>query len=134
MSNLILLLPLITIPILILVISTYLLALFSHPDEKSQSPHLKLLIILGLTISHICVLLIPLDLANDNLIDIQLLWEIVLWTMLVFVTVLIPVAVIYYEKDEMDSVGKRIKETVCQFGLFFAVVGGLSMIFHFGYG
>jgi len=124
----------IILPILILFISVYLLAIFSHPDEKSENPHLKLLIILGITISHICVLLIPLDLANDNLVDMQLLWEVVLWTMIVFVTILIPMAVIYYEKDEMDSVGKRTKETVCQFCIFFVVILGLTFLFHFGFG
>jgi LMBR1 domain-containing protein 1 len=134
MSNQILLLPLIILPILILCISVYLLALFSHPSEKSENHHLKLLIILGITISHICVLLIPLDLANENLIDMQLLWQIILWTMLIFVIILIPLAVIYYEKDEMDSVGKRLKETIWQFMLFFIVVLGLTFLFHFGYG
>lgn len=52
--------------IILFIVSFYVLALYCHPDDKGFGTHilLKILVVLGLSLSWAQVLMVPLDVAN----------------------------------------------------------------------
>jgi LMBR1 domain-containing protein 1 len=92
--------------IILLGINIYLLILYIHPEDKGWGTALycKILVILGLTLCQAQALMVPLDVANEsailtNGIDMRSFWFGIYITVLIFVTVLIPYAIFFYETD-----------------------------------
>jgi LMBR1 domain-containing protein 1 len=50
--------------ILVFVINVYVLVYWQHPEDKNESHLVRVLVVLGLQLSAICVLLLPVDVAN----------------------------------------------------------------------
>ncbi|OQR83860.1 hypothetical protein ACHHYP_14190 [Achlya hypogyna] len=94
--------------------NVYILVYFQHPDDKNTAYFPKLLVVLGLLLAEACVLLLPLDVANNSTaigcdagwnvacgnLDMEALWLIVFMAIAVFLVVLLPYAIYYYESDD----------------------------------
>ncbi|GMH57178.1 hypothetical protein TrRE_jg3308, partial [Triparma retinervis] len=124
--DLFLLIVAIIVVIILLAINVYLIVYFQHPDDKNESYLPKFLILIGFTIAQCSILLLPLDVANKEGysgcdgydtavcggIDMALLWEITYLAVLVYVVLLIPFAIFYYEAD--DGQGNLKESMFCQ--------------------
>ncbi|EQC25073.1 hypothetical protein SDRG_17049 [Saprolegnia diclina VS20] len=94
--------------------NVYILVYFQHPDDKNTAYFPKLLVIFGLLLAEACVLLLPLDVANNSTaigcdagwngscgnLDMEVLWLIVFMAIVVFLVLLLPFAIYYYEGDD----------------------------------
>lgn len=49
--------------------NVYILAFYAHPEDRNQAWFPKLVVLLGLTLSFLSVLMLPLDVANRNACD-----------------------------------------------------------------
>lgn len=106
--------------IILLAINIYLLALYSHTDDKGFGTALycKVLVVFGLTLCQAQALLVPLDVANASAIDasgidMKGFWYFIYLTVLIFICLLLPFALFFYETDEVDGYCKRtIQATV----------------------
>ena len=70
----------IVLTVLLLLINFYLLAIYCHPDDKGlgTSLILKILVMVGLTLSWAQILMMPLDVANTRSmggLDMKTFWE-----------------------------------------------------------
>jgi LMBR1 domain-containing protein 1 len=96
--------------ILLLVVSFYILALYCHPDDRGFGSHilLKILVIVGLTLSWAQVLMVPLDVANSRgeggQLDMMSFWNTIYCIIAFMVTILLPFAIFMYETDEDKSI------------------------------
>ncbi|CAK4078465.1 unnamed protein product [Aphanomyces euteiches] len=102
--------------------NVYILVYFQHPDDKNTAYMPKLLVVFGLLLAEACVLLLPLDVANNSTaigctagwnsacgnLDMETLWLIVFMAIAVFLVVLLPYSIYFYESDDDFEVsGKR---------------------------
>jgi LMBR1 domain-containing protein 1 len=106
--------------VILLAINIYLLALYVHTDDKGFGTALycKVLVVLGLTLCQAQALLVPLDVANASALDVggidmKGFWYFVYLTVLIFICLLLPFALFFYETDEDDGYCKRITRAVC---------------------
>eukprot|EP00753_Platysulcus_tardus_P002568 PLAT11677.1.p1 GENE.PLAT11677.1~~PLAT11677.1.p1 ORF type:complete len:560 (+),score=308.21 PLAT11677.1:87-1682(+) len=140
----------VVLSLLLLVINFYLLVYYQHPDDKNVAYFPKVLVVFGLLFVEACVLLLPLDVANksgsiacnawqaDGIysvafcggLNMTLLWQIVYMSIAVFIVVLIPFAILYYEADDgMDNVGNSQFCSALKFEVvLLVVIVGLSAI------
>ena len=93
-----------------LFVSLYLFALYSHPADKGvfNSIITKFIIVVAIFITWLPSLLLPLDAANAESIDItlnmSLCWNIVFMTIGSLIFVILPAFILFYESDEEDSI------------------------------
>jgi hypothetical protein len=90
--------------LVLLGVNVYVLILYMHPDEAGFGAQLvpKLLVLLGSTLAWAQVLMLPLDVSNsltNGGLNMRVFWWIVYMTILVAVTVLLPLAIYVYETD-----------------------------------
>lgn len=99
---------------ILLVGGVYLLVYYQHPDDHNDAYFPKAVVIGGFVISGITVLLLPLDVANREGyagcagydtrlcggLPLKELWSIVFWLIPVWLFLLIPFAIFYYESDD----------------------------------
>lgn len=95
MKDILFYLPVIIAPILVTLISVYLLAFYSHPDDNKSAYFAKFCIVSSLVISHIIVLIIPLDVSSEmNTLDV---WTSVFIIAMTLIFVFIPISILFYE-------------------------------------
>ena len=87
-------------------VNGYILYLYLHADDKpiKRTPYGKITIILGLTLSQSQALLVPLDVAfkaniNSQTFNMATFWLFLYAAILVFICILIPFAIFFYESD-----------------------------------
>lgn len=104
---------------ILIAINIYLLALYVHTDDKGFGTALycKILVVIGLTLCQAQALLVPLDVANNSSqdptgIDMKGFWYFVYSTVLIFICLLLPFALFFYETDEDDGYCKRIAKAI----------------------
>lgn len=95
----------IILTVLLLLVNFYLLAIYCHPDDKGlgTSLILKILVMVGLTLSWASILLMPLDVANTRSkggLDMITLWEAMFVIIAIDVLILLPFFIMLYETDE----------------------------------
>ncbi|TYZ54049.1 hypothetical protein PybrP1_003872, partial [[Pythium] brassicae (nom. inval.)] len=108
--------------IALLFANVYVLVYFQHDDDKNTAYFPKALVIFGLLFAEGCVLLLPLDVANNSSaigcaegwntacgnLNMDLLWLIVFMAIIFVIVVLLPYSIYYYEADDgEDNVGNR---------------------------
>ena len=100
---------------ILIAINIYILILYVHSDDKGWGTALycKILVVVGLTLCQAQALLIPLDVANnsaqnDGGIDMKGFWLFIYMTVIIFICLLMPFALFFYETDEDDGYCKRI--------------------------
>lgn len=105
--------------IILLAINIYLLAYYVHSDDKGFGTALycKVLVVMGLTLCQAQALMVPLDVANASAldpggIDMKGFWYFVYLLVLIFICLLMPFAMFFYETDEDDSVCSRIIKSI----------------------
>jgi LMBR1 domain-containing protein 1 len=98
----------VVVPLLVLALSGYIVVYYSHPDDAG-SYWSKTLLILSISLSILGVLLIPLDVANLSgtvgcgvfgdcgELDLSSLWQAFYIAVAVFVIILIPYTIFFYE-------------------------------------
>ena len=91
--------------VLLIATSIYLLAYYSHKDEPSSciSVLCKIAVVIGMSLSWAQVLMLPLDVSNvhggGGGINMQLFWFIVYLSTAVFIGVVLPALIFWYEAD-----------------------------------
>eukprot|EP01016_Furgasonia_blochmanni_P033063 TRINITY_DN3424_c0_g2_i4.p1 TRINITY_DN3424_c0_g2~~TRINITY_DN3424_c0_g2_i4.p1 ORF type:complete len:483 (+),score=109.01 TRINITY_DN3424_c0_g2_i4:66-1514(+) len=111
---------------------------YCHPEDQGfgASWFCKALVIAGLTLSWAQVLMLPLDVANSRGtgggFEMDVMW---LWTyggVWIFVTLLIPFAMFFYESDEDKTMGKRFMWAFCMtFGAFIIIAIVIFISYNF---
>lgn len=100
--------------VLLLIMAIYFLVYYQHPDDKNDAYFPKLTVILGFVLAGATVLLLPLDVANNEGysgcdgydtqvcggLNMVLFWDIIYWSVPIFVFVLIPFMTFFYEADD----------------------------------
>lgn len=100
--------------IILIGINIYILALYSHTEDKGFGTALycKLLVVIGLTLCQAQALMVPLDVANLSAIDesgigMKGFWYFIYLLVLILICLLMPFALFFYETDEEDGFCKR---------------------------
>lgn len=105
--------------ILMLAINIYLFIMYSHPDDmKSASGWFsRIVIILGSALGWGLILLLPLDVANSRGdgggFNMELFYQIMFIVYFVFIIVIAPYTLFYYESDDEKSVFGRLCYALC---------------------
>eukprot|EP01036_Dinobryon_divergens_P035013 gene35013-45323_t len=117
--------------ILMLIINTYLLIHWQHPEDKNESVLARVLILFGFQLSSVSVLMLPIDVANDagnpkcdsssplsigssdycGGINMFYLWDCMFGMIYFTVIVLIPFATFYYESESVDVMDPTLKKS-----------------------
>ena len=117
--------------IMLLVINVYILGYYTHPEDKNQSYLAKALVILGLQLSTMSILMLPIDVSNNmgdpscdsdpsstgvscGRVNFYTLWETLFDMMGFILCVCIPFAIFYYGAEEkyVDEADKK-NRTMC---------------------
>ena len=117
----VILIILICVFILILLgVNFYLMVLYIHVDDKGLGNviYTKILVIIGLTLAQAQALMVPLDVANrtavdSDSLDMQAFWFFLYIIILIFIALLIPYAIFFYESDHDDHICKRLGVALC---------------------
>mmetsp|Transcript_11626 Transcript_11626/g.43063 ORF Transcript_11626/g.43063 Transcript_11626/m.43063 type:complete len:525 (+) Transcript_11626:234-1808(+) len=107
--------------ILVTLINVYILVHFQHPEDRNQAWFPKAVVVLGLTLSELSILLLPLDVANraacaesvvisacNFALPMTDLWTAVYMAMLILIIFVIPFTLFYYEQDHDMSVRGKL--------------------------
>ena len=112
--------------IALLVTNIYILVYFCHPDDKGSCIGwvLKIIVIIGLTLSWIQVLLLPLDVSNNRTfgggLNMRIFWYIIYIITIVYILIVSPISSSYYEADDSWSCKEKICHSFCWFFIYFA--------------
>ncbi len=118
--------------VLVVVVNTYLMIVYIHPDDKGLGSALpyKILVVLGMSLSFALVLMLPLDVSNArhdgglNMKDFWLAMYVLVFVMVVF---LLPFGIFLYESDPDRSLPAR----VCGAFLYELIVVAVALAFLF---
>ena len=129
----------IIISISLLITSIYILAYFCHPDDTSSFDGwvLKIVVVFGIILSWSQVLALPLDVSNNrgfgNGLDMHLFWCIIYYADFIYVFIIYPLSVSYYECDSEWTFCEKLKHSLCFFILtliiFITIVVTLYILF-----
>jgi LMBR1 domain-containing protein 1 len=108
--------------ILLFAVNTYIVITWADPRDQSSSIWQILLIIAALSLAEAAILCLPLDVANNGgalacktgsstdcgNLNMNLLWEVVIFLIFIFVVILLPMAIFHYEAyDEVEIRNKK---------------------------
>jgi len=116
---------LIAVLIILLVLNTYILVYFTHPDDKNEAWAAKVLIVLGFTLAQGTIILMTLDVANHSnsvgcqqgwnrlcgSLNMYMFWQFIYGAIWVLCCFVIPFAIFFYEED--DGFGNKDKNRLC---------------------
>ena len=111
--------------IALLVTNIYILVYFCHPDDRGSCVGwvLKIIVIIGLTLSWIQVLLLPLDVSNNRTfgggLNMRIFWYIIYIITIVYILIISPISSSYYESDDSWSCREKITHSLCWFFIYF---------------
>jgi len=116
----------VVILILLLVVNTYLLALYLHPEDRgfgaSVAP--KIIVVIGLTLSLSQVFMVSLDISNTRGwgggLNMDTFWVITSYLTAFILLIVIPSARYYAETDEQKAFKSRLWSTAIYTGILFA--------------
>ena len=119
---------------ILIAINIYILALYVHTDDKGFGTAVfpKILVIVGLTLCQAQALLVPLDVANysaidKNGIDMKSFWYFLYGIIIIFVCLLLPFSLFFYETDEDESFCRRLVKAI----IYTAIANIVSIILLF---
>jgi LMBR1 domain-containing protein 1 len=124
------------IAVLFAVACFYLLVYFQHEEDKGSAYIPKVVLVFGMWLSMIVILMLPLDIANaavGGIIPMDILWQVVLITAVVWCLVIIPFTQLYYEaydptNPKNSQFGSAIKIMLIG-AVVFAVLGVVGYLF-----
>lgn len=128
------------IAICLVIGSIYLLAYYSHPDDKNDCMALvaKIIAVFGLTLSFAMVLLLPLDVSNNRNegdgFNMKVFWYLIFICSMVFIFILYPIVSGLYESDSDWTFCEKIRHALCCFITTIVFVIAISLILYFTIG
>lgn len=96
----------VVVPVVILACVIYFVIYFSSPDDKNQAWFPKIMVMLSLLFACMIVLLLPLDVANQNVnggLQLELVWLIFYMVVAGLCIAVIPFTMFYYESQDPDE-------------------------------
>lgn len=120
--------------------SIYLLAYYSHPDDKWDCMGIiaKILSVIGLTLAFGQVLLLPLDVSNNRQdgdgFNMKVFWYITFLGSAIFIFILYPIVTGLYETDSEWTCCEKVRHALCCFFGTLIVVLCLSIALYFTIG
>ena len=111
--------------IALIITNIYVLAYYCHPDDKGSCIGwiMKIIVIIGLTLSWIQVLLLPLDVSNNRTfgggLNMKLFWYIIYILTIVYILIISPISSSFYEGDSSWSIKEKICHSLCWFFIYF---------------
>ena len=136
MADVFTIIVIILIIIAFLIINLYIIAYYCHPDDKGSVGGwvLKIIVIIGLTLSWIQVLLLPLDVSNNRTfgggMDMHCFWYSIYIITLIYIFIISPIAKFYYETDETWSIKEKIGHSLCMVAVQLIIFIILAIIFY----
>lgn len=130
----------ILIAIALLIGSIYLLAYYSHPDDKHDVKAwiAKIVSVLGLTLAFGQVLLLPLDVSNNRQsgdgFNMKIFWYVTFIGSAVFIFILYPIITGIYETDDDWTCCQTVRHVLCCFIATLIVVAALTISLFFTIG
>jgi len=130
----------VVIGLILLLVNVYLLALYVHPEDRGFGASLfpKVLVVLGLTLSWGQVLMISLDIGNargyGGGFNMDSLWQVSILFTSLFLLVLIPFALFFYETDENKAFRQRLTSASTYTVAIFIVIIILLVITYGSFG
>jgi len=112
--------------VLLLVVNTYLLALYQHPEDRGYGASVlpKIIVVLGLTLSWGQVLMLSLDISNTRGygggLNMDVFWMFAIFFTGVILLLVIPASRYYAETDEQKAFKSRVWSTAIYTGIIFA--------------
>jgi len=93
-------------------VNTYLMIIYIHPDDKGLGNNIlyKVLVVLGLSTCFGLILLLPLDVSNarsNGGLDITTFWLTLYVLVFILVVFLLPFSIFLYESDPDRSISAR---------------------------
>ncbi|PRP86042.1 LMBR1-like region-containing protein [Planoprotostelium fungivorum] len=115
MVNVILIVIAVVMSLVILASCIYVLVYFSDEADKNTAYFPKGLVVLGLFLSFVMILLLPLDVANARTnggLAMNGLWIAAFIAAVVLIVIVLPFAIFFYEAEDpgQDSFGKKFAE------------------------
>mmetsp|Transcript_49738 Transcript_49738/g.116190 ORF Transcript_49738/g.116190 Transcript_49738/m.116190 type:complete len:523 (+) Transcript_49738:52-1620(+) len=123
---------------LAIVTNLRLLTHYQQPEDSgfATSPICKVVIIASLTLAWMVNLLLPIDVRNSRpnpgFLDMAALWSAAFITLAVFLVLIVPAAMFYYEVEGDDTVKRKRRHVLCSLSValvFAAVFLGISFPF-----
>ena len=130
----------ILIIIALLVTNIYILAYFCHPDDRGSCIGwvLKIIVIIGLTLSWIQVLLLPLDVSNNRTfgggLNMRIFWYVIYIMTIVYILLIYPISTSFYEADDSWSFKEKLCHSLCWFFIYFIFFILITIILYFSIG
>lgn len=129
LDDIITIIMIVLVSISLLITNVYILAYFSHPDDKGSCRGwlLKIIVIIGLTLAWCQDLMLPLDVSNNRTfggnLNMKILWYITFISTIVYVMIIFPISSSLYEADEEWTFCEKFRHSLCCFfiTLFFFV-------------
>jgi LMBR1 domain-containing protein 1 len=119
MNNVLLIILTLIFVAILFAINTYILKTYEHTDDKGffNALYCKILIVFGSTLFQAQALLVPLDVANESALipgglDMKSFWYLIYIVVLVFICILLPFALFFYETDGDEGICKRFLKSV----------------------
>lgn len=130
----------IIITVALVIANIYLLAYYSHPDDKGSVMGIvmKVFVVIGLTLAWAQVLLLPLDVSNNRTfgggLNMQLFWYIIFIASAVYILFIFPILTGIYESDPDWTLCEKIKHSFCCFICTAVVIIAIGLILYFTIG
>ena len=122
--------------IALLITNIYILAYFCHPEDRGSCLGwvMKIIVIIGLTLSWIQVLLLPLDVSNNRTfgggLNMRIFWYIIYILTIIYILIIAPIASSYYELDDSWTLREKISHSLCWFFIYFLFFLLITIILH----
>lgn len=120
----------------LLITNIYVLAYYCHPDDKGSCLGwvMKIIVIIGLTLSWIQVLLLPLDVSNHRTfgggLNMRIFWYIIYILTIIYILVISPLASSYYDSDYDWSCREKICHSLFLFFIYFVFFVLITIILY----
>lgn len=122
----------------ILVAMLYITVLWGHPLDKNNAWIPRIITIAAFSLTCYNVLLLPLDVANTRLnggFPMDQIWLAIYVIIAVFVVVIIPFAVFYYESEDPDKGPRHQVISAIKYGIVTAIIAaGITVLLFFLFG
>ena len=125
--DIVLLVVIIILALVLVGLNIYLLAYYSHPDDEGFGVSIwpKIIAVLGLTLAFTQILILPLDVSNSrgegSGFRVDIMWQIILISVAVYIAFLAPFSLFYYEAEDEDETSSKVCHAV-KMELFLLVI------------
>ena len=101
-----LIIVIIVVTVMVMLGSLYVLVYFQAEEDKNTAIAPKVAVVLGLSLSCLLVLTLPLDVANRSTasgLDMETLWQVEYMLVAIMAVGVVPFLIFYYEAEDPES-------------------------------